>query len=79
MLGAVVHPHHAVLPLLRGHFCGRLPDENFMIYDATHGMALMQKDGQVQYLRMQRYAPAPEALDEDEKAWRALWKRFLKR
>ena len=34
MLGAVIHPKHCVLPLLRGHFCSRLPDEDFLIFDA---------------------------------------------
>ena len=47
MLGAVIHPRHRILPLLRGHFCSRLPDENFLIYDAAHGTALLHRDGQV--------------------------------
>ena len=33
MLGAVIHPKHRILPLLRGHFCSRLPDESFLIYE----------------------------------------------
>ena len=41
MLGAVIHPRHRILPLLRGHFCSRLPDESFLIYDAAHGTALL--------------------------------------
>lgn len=31
MLGTVIHPKNRILPLLRGHFCSRLPDEDFMI------------------------------------------------
>ena len=42
MLGTVIHPKHQVLPLLRGHFCSRLPDEDFLIFDATHGTALLR-------------------------------------
>ena len=38
MLGAVIHPKNYILPLLRGHFCSRFPEENFMIYDAVHMM-----------------------------------------
>ncbi len=57
MLGAVIHPKHRILPLLRGHFCSRLPDENFLIYDAAHGTALLHRDGQVRYLAMERYIP----------------------
>ena len=55
MLGAVIHPKHRILPLLRGHFCSRLPDESFLIYDAAHGTALLHRDGQVRYLAMERY------------------------
>ena len=36
MLGAVIHPKNYILPLLRGHFCARFPEEAFMIYDAVH-------------------------------------------
>ena len=43
-----------------------------MIFDATHRMALLRRDRQVHYLRMQRYDPAPDAEEED---WQALWKR----
>ena len=31
MLGTVIHPKNRILPLLRGHFCSRLPDEDFLI------------------------------------------------
>lgn len=75
MLGAVIHPKHFVLPLLRGHFCSRLPDEDFLIFDASHGTALLRQNGQVRYLAMEHYAPAP---DEEEENWQALWKRFFR-
>lgn len=75
MLGAVIHPKHFVLPLLRGHFCSRLPDEDFLIFDASHGTALLRQGGRVQYLAMERYAPAP---DGEEENWQALWKRFFR-
>ena len=75
MLGAVIHPKHQVLPLLRGHFCSRLPDENFLIFDATHGTALVRRGGQVQYLAMRHYIPCT---DEAELDWQRMWKRFFK-
>ena len=75
MLGAVIHPKHQLLPLLRGHFCSRLPDENFLIFDATHGTALVRRGGQVQYLAMQHYIPCT---DEAELDWQRMWKRFFK-
>lgn len=75
MLGTVIHPKHQVLPLLRGHFCSRLPDEDFLIFDATHGTALMRKSHRVQYLAMKHYDPGT---DENEQNWQALWKRFFR-
>ena len=57
MLGAVIHPKHRILPLLRGHFCSRLPDKSFLIYDAAHGTALLHRDGQVRYLALERQGP----------------------
>lgn len=73
MLGSVIHPKNNVLPLLRGHFCSRLPDEDFLIFDAAHGTALLRQSGHVQYLAMEHYEPARDA---DELNWQALWKRF---
>jgi len=75
MLGSVIHPKHHVLPLLRGHFCSRLPDEDFLIFDATHGTALLRQNRQVQYLAMDRYELGTS---EEELNWQALWKRFFK-
>ena len=75
MLGAVIHPKHRILPLLRGHFCSRLPDESFLIFDAAHGTALLRRDGQVRYLAMERYIPGT---DEAELDWQRMWKRFFK-
>lgn len=74
MLGSVIHPKNNVLPLLRGHFCSRLPDEDFLIFDAAHGRALLRQSGHVQYLAMEHYEPARDA---DELNWQALWKRFF--
>ncbi|WP_455501160.1 DUF4130 domain-containing protein [Gemmiger sp.] len=64
-----------MLPLLRGHFCSRLPDEDFLIFDATHGTALLRRGGRVQYLAMEHYTPCT---DEEELNWQRLWKRFFK-
>ena len=43
MLGAVIHPKNYILPLLRPHFCGRFPEEDFMIYDAVHQAVLLHE------------------------------------
>ena len=44
MLGAVIHPKNYILPLLRGHFCSRFPEESFMIYDAVHQAVLLYQE-----------------------------------
>lgn len=75
MLGAVIHAQNMVLPLLRPHFCSRLPDEDFLIYDAAHGVAMLRRGDSVQYLAMEDYdrTASPEELQ-----WQELWKRFFK-
>ena len=52
MLGAVIHPKNYILPLLRPHFCGRFPEENFMIYDAVHQAVLLQEDHKARLLEL---------------------------
>ncbi len=75
MLGAVIHPKNRLLPLLRVHFCARLPGEDFLIYDAAHGEALVYEAGQARLLHLD----APLALptpDEKEAYFQQLWKQF---
>ena len=50
MLGAVIHPKNYILPLLRGHFCSRFPEESFMIYDAVHQAVLLYQEHKAQLL-----------------------------
>lgn len=52
MLGAVIHPKNYILPLLRGHFCSRFPEENFMIYDAVHQAVLLYQEHKAQLLEL---------------------------
>jgi probable DNA metabolism protein len=77
MLGAVIHPKNYVLPLLRGHFCGRFPDENFVIYDATHSMALLHRDHHTELLELAAPLVLPSP-DEKESYYQSLWKQFYK-
>lgn len=74
LLGAQIHPQNSILPLLRSHFCSRLPDEDFLIYDATHGVAMLRQKGQVRYLAMERYDAGS---GQEELNWQELWKRFF--
>ena len=52
MLGAVIHPKNYILPLLRGHFCARFPEENFLIYDAVHQAVLLYQNHKAQFMEL---------------------------
>lgn len=43
VLFATIHPKDNVLPYVANHFTDRLPQENFMIYDETHGQVAVHK------------------------------------
>jgi probable DNA metabolism protein len=77
MLGAVIHPKNHVLPLLRGHFCSRYPEEDFLIYDATHGAALLQRAHHAELLQLDAPLTLPSP-DEKESYYQALWKQFYR-
>ena len=59
MLGAVIHPKNYILPLLRGHFCSRFPEESFMIYDAVHQAVLLYQEHKAQLLELLRRWSCP--------------------
>ena len=75
MLGAVIHPKNYILPLLRPHFCGRFPEENFMIYDAVHQAVLLQEDHKARLLELAAPLELPPS-SEREQQFQALWKQF---
>ena len=73
-LVAEIEPKNYVLPLLTEHFCERYPEERFLIYDKTHGMALVYQPYQstiipIEVLEM----PEPDA---EEQSFRELWRLF---
>ena len=72
MLGAVIHPKNYILPLLRGHFCSRFPEENFMIYDAVHQAVLLYQEHKAQLLELAAplELPPPSAREQE---FQALW------
>lgn len=74
-LGAEISPKNRVLPLMSRHFCDRLPDENFVIYDKSHKMAFFhQGDGKHGFLYdLVIDFPDPDAQEEN---YRRLWRRF---
>ena len=70
-----IAPKNRVLPLLRPHFCGRFPEENFMIYDAVHQAVLLHEDHKTQLLELAAplEMPPPSAREQE---FQALWKQF---
>ena len=73
----VIHPKNYILPLLRGHFCGRFPEEDFMIYDAVHQAVLLYRDHRPQLLELAEPLELPPP-SEREQQFQALWKQFYK-
>lgn len=77
MLGSVIGPKNYVLPLLRPHFCGRFPEEDFLIVDRTHSAALLYQGHQAQYLELAGDFALPPPTP-DEARYRQMWKAFYK-
>lgn len=73
-LTATIQPKNRVLPLLRDHFTERYNAELFMIYDQTHGEALVHQNGASGIYPVERL-DLPE-LSDREQYIRALWQRF---
>lgn len=74
VLGAEIEPKNHVLPILRGHFCSRFQNEQFFLYDRTHGEILLYTDGKAIIAPLEHFQMAQP--DETERGYRALWKRF---
>lgn len=73
-LAAVITPKNRVLPLVSAHFCGRYPEESFLIYDRTHQEALLYHPHEAAILPLAHFSlPAPGAA---EARFRGLWQRF---
>lgn len=80
VLGARITPKHDVLPLLRGHFCDRYPDEDLLIVDEPRRAALWypgRQGGKAQLLELAGEFAFPEPGPE-EAAFQSMWKTFYK-
>ncbi len=74
-LAAEITPNNNVLPLIASHFCDRFSGENLMIYDKIHQLGFFyQKTGQRDFFQADNVQLPPP--DEEETAYRALWKKF---
>lgn len=79
ILFAQIHPKNDVLPFLGEHFSDRLPQENFMIYDATRGLAVLHPKGK-RFFITDTGELNPEALKRfspQEMEYRRLWCAFF--
>ncbi|MCM1023172.1 MAG: TIGR03915 family putative DNA repair protein [Prevotella sp.] len=73
-LAAVIEPKNKVLPLIADHFTDRFRNENFLIYDKTHRMALAYLSHRAEILEDISFE-MPAAGAEEER-YRELWKGF---
>ena len=71
-----IEPKNQVLPLLRPYFCGRYPQERFVLHDRTHHAALFHRPGPRGWniLPVEHFSPGPAG--ETELAYRKLWRTF---
>ncbi len=75
-LVAVIHPKNWVLPLLSEHFCARYPQENFLLADASHSMALLHTPQKTEIIRAEAFEiPQPDA---EEQHFRRLWRLYYR-
>ena len=73
-LTAEIEPKNCVLPLIADHFIDRYRNENFLIYDKKHRMALIYADGVPELLTdIEIQLPDYSA---EELYFRELWKTF---
>jgi len=73
-MSSVIEPKNFVLPLLRDYFCNRYRNESFLIYDKTHGAALVYSGGRSDIVPIENFEE-PEA-EDGETRFRELWRLF---
>lgn len=69
-----IEPKNRVLPLIRAHFTGRYNTEQFLLYDRTHGEALVYRPRQWAIVPVEDIALPPAGAEEQQ--YRRLWRRF---
>lgn len=74
LLVGEISPKNRVLPILKGHFCDRMAEETFLLFDRTHGEALLHRPGETMIVSAQDFQAPPPG--QEEQSYRALWRRF---
>ncbi|MDD6057014.1 MAG: TIGR03915 family putative DNA repair protein [Clostridiales bacterium] len=79
VLFAEIHPKAYVLPYISEHFTDRLPQENFMIYDATHQVVSVHKasKGFILITASELDVDNIKRHSEQESEYRKLWLTFF--
>ena len=75
-LAAAITPKNYILPYIARHFITRYRNENFLIFDKTHQMALLYEKRNPRIIEAQ-HIEFP-AFSETELQYRGLWKHFYK-
>jgi len=75
-LVSVIEPKNIVLPTIAPHFCDRLPNELFLIYDKTHHSALIHKPNQWVIADGIDEFIEPDAMPQ-EQLYRELWSGYF--
>jgi probable DNA metabolism protein len=73
-LVSTIGPKNFALPLIAHHFADRFSGEAFLIFDKTHGAALVHEPGKPWAIA--RMEPPDERPTEEETRVQALWRRF---
>ena len=74
VLAGEIRPKNRVLPLLRGHFCDRMYNETFLLYDRAHREDTRSRVGKWAILPLEEFKMAAPSAEEAQ--YRRLWKRF---
>lgn len=74
VMTAVIAPKNSVLPLLAPHFRTRYPDDSFMIFDKTHGMAYFHTAREECFKMVDELQLPP--VSAEELRFRQMWKRY---
>lgn len=73
-LVSVIEPKNKVIPMIAEHFTDRLPNENFLIFDKAHRMALIYYDRKAEIAENIEFE-LPTATAEEQR-YRELWRGF---
>ena len=72
-----IEPDHAVLSLIMGHFCARLPEENFILHDVRRELAFFHRPGASGFAPLTRKEAAAFLESTEDGFYESLWREFF--